>query len=716
MTTQSPPTADNSPPARGPLARLTTLPSGKRAKWLIVLAWIIVVAVVSPFAAKLTDVQKNDATAWLPGNAESLKVSQLEAQFPGGDTQPAVVVYHRAGGLTDADRAAAEADRQALAQRFPDTPPSDVVPSEDGAALLYAIPLHATADDDPQADVKAIRAAVKQSAQSAGLDVKVTGPAGFVADLIDVFGGIDVTLLLASAAVVAVLLLFTYRSPFVWLVPLLAVAFANQAASGAVYGLAKHAGLTVNGQSGGILPVLVFGAGTDYALLLIARYREELRRHEDKHEAMAVALGKAGPAVLASGGTVIMGLLCLLAADLNSNRSLALVGALGIAGALCAMLTLLPAVLVIFGRRLFWPFVPRFGSAPHEESGAWSRIGRAVSHRPRPVWIGTAVVLGVLALGLFGLNTNLSQEDSFRNTVDSITGQQLLAASYPAGAGAPSTVIARADAADAVQAAISDAPGVASVRPSGVAVELVSYSVTLNADPSTPAAFDSVELLRERVHAVPNAEAIVGGSDAVNLDVAKANSHDRKVVMPLVLLVVLIILALLLRAIVAPVLLILTVVLSFAASLGTGVLVFKHIFHFGGVDPSIPLLAFVFLVALGIDYNIFLMSRVHEESATLGTRAGTLRGLAVTGGVITSAGLVLAATFAVLGVLPLVSMTELGFIVAFGVLLDTSIVRSVLVPALCMDLDRRIWWPSRLAAQPEPAEVRRETHAVTTPT
>jgi putative drug exporter of the RND superfamily len=523
-------------------------------------------------------------------------------------------------------------------------------------------------------------------------------------------------LLLASAAVVAVLLLFTYRSPFVWLVPLLAVAFANQAASGAVYGLAKHAGLTVNGQSGGILPVLVFGAGTDYALLLIARYREELRRHEDKHEAMAFALGKAGPAVLASGGTVIMGLLCLLVADLNSNRSLALVGALGIAGALCAMLTLLPAVLVIFGRRLFWPFVPRFGSAPHEESGVWSRIGRAVSPRPRPVWIGTALVLGVLALGLLGLNTNLSQEDSFRNTVDSITGQQLLAASFPAGAGAPSTVIARAGAADAVQAAISDTPGVAAVRPSGQAGELVSYAVTLNAEPSTRAAFDSVEVLRSRVHAVPNAEAIVGGSDAVNLDVARANSHDRKVVMPLVLLVVLLILALLLRAIVAPVLLILTVVLSFAAALGTGVLVFKHIFHFGGVDPSIPLLAFVFLVALGIDYNIFLMSRVHEESATLGTRAGILRGLAVTGGVITSAGLVLAATFGVLGVLPLVSMTELGFIVAFGVLLDTSIVRSVLVPALCMDLDRRIWWPSRLAAQTAPTEARRDTHAVTTPT
>jgi RND superfamily putative drug exporter len=700
MALQHGQTATPPPKPGGILSRLAAIPSGKRTKWLVLVAWIVVVAIASPFAGKLGDVEENDAEAWLPASAESLAVSRLQEEFPDADTIPAVVVYHRDGGLTAEDRARIEADRQAAAQRFPQFPPSDAVFAQDGQAALLSIPLPDREAEDEDwlfDDVDALRELVGDG--EGGLQVKVTGPAGFTNDLVEVFGGLDSTLLVASASVVAILLLLTYRSPFVWLIPLLSVAFAHQTATAVVYGLAKEAGLTVNGQSGGILPVLVFGAGTDYALLLIARYREELRRHEDKHEAMAFALRQAGPAMLASGGTVIVGLLCLLAADLNSNQSLGPVGAVGIAAALLAMLTLLPAVLVIFGRRLFWPFVPRFGAVSHEGAGLWSRIGTWVGRRPRPVWVGTAVVLAVLALGLTNLDTNLAQEDQFRDEPDSLIGQRLLAQSFPAGAGSPAVVIADKSAADAVQAAIVETPGVVDVRVDGETDTLVAFAATLDAAPSSQAASDAIDRLRDRVHAVPNANAVVGGDDAVSLDVARANADDRRLVMPLVLIVVLVILALLLRAIVAPLLLIATVVLSFGAALGASTFVFEHVFDFAAVEGSIPLLGFVFLVALGVDYNIFLMSRVHEESAHLGTRQGMLKGLAVTGGVITSAGIVLAATFAVLGVLPLVSLTELGFIVAFGVLLDALIVRSILVPALTLDLDDRVWWPSRVRSQ-----------------
>jgi RND superfamily putative drug exporter len=706
----------SSAPSHPLMAKLSRIPAGRRTKWIILVIWIVVIAAVSPFASKLTDVTENDAAAWLPSDAESLAVSNLQKQFPGGETMPAVIVYTRESGITDADRAVVEQDRQSLAKFAVGGQIPPPIPSQDKQALLLTIPLDATQDASGEIlfdQIKQIKATVKEGIP-AGMKAKLTGPAGFTYDLVDVFSGIDTTLLLASASVVAILLLITYRSPFVWLIPLLSVAFANQGATAAVYGLAKHAGLTVNGQSQGILPVLVFGAGTDYALLLIARYREELRRHEDKHEAMAFALRRAGASIIASGGTVIIGLLCLLVAQLTPNQSLGLVGACGIIGALLSMLILLPAVLVIFGRRLFWPFIPRYGTVSEEEAGVWARIGRWIRGHARPVWVGTAIVLAIFALGLFDLDTTLPQEDQFRNTPDSIAGQQLIVRHFPAGASSPATIIANANAADQIQAAIADTPGVVDVHLSSKTADLVEFSATLSADPGSSAAFDTIETLRDHVHAAPNADAKVGGSDATSLDVANANSHDRKVVMPLVLLVVLIVLGLLLRSIIAPVLLTATVVLSFAASLGVSSVVFDNVFGFAGIDGSIPLLGFVFLVALGIDYNIFLMGRVHEESAHLGTRDGMLKGLAVTGGVITSAGIVLAATFAVLGVLPLVSMTEMGFLVAFGVLLDTLIVRSILVPALTFDLGRRIWWPSHLSHRvnppvPEPAVAGRPT-------
>lgn len=686
-----------SPPSLPPgiASRYATFVSGKRSKWLVLVAWIIIVAALSPFAAKLTDVENNETETWLPGSAESLVVANLQEEFPNADTVPAVIVYHRDGGLNDADRQKVEVDRQAIAAQFPDWQPSPGIPSQDGQAILFTVPIVDFGDENVMDDTKTIRDLVGDGGD--GLQVKVTGAAGFATDFVEIFNGIDTTLLLASAAVVAVLLLFTYRSPFVWLIPLLSVAFANQTATAAVYALAKHAGLTVNGQSGGILPVLVFGAGTDYALLLIARYREELRRHDDKHEAMAFALRQAGPAILASGGTVIVGLMCLLAADLNSNQSLGPVGAVGIIGALLAMLSLLPAILVVFGRRLFWPFVPRFGDVVHEGGGIWAKVGERVSHRPRRVWIGTAIVLAIFALGLTGIDTNLAQDDQFRSKPDAIVGQRLLEQSFPAGQGQPTTVIANKSERQAVEDAIRSVDTVADVRPDGETDTLVAFAVTITDPPGTEAAFATIDRLRDAVHEVPNADAKVGGADAVNLDVARANRHDRDIVIPLVLIVVFIILALLLRALVAPLVLIATVVLSFGAAFGASVVIFDRVFDFPAVEGSIPLLGFVFLVALGVDYNIFLMSRVHEESAHLGTRQGMKRGLAVTGGVITSAGIVLAATFTVLAVLPLVSLTQLGFIVAFGVLLDTLVVRSILVPAITFDLDRRIWWPSRLA-------------------
>ena len=703
MAVRNPETDSTPQPARGPAARLAIIPSGRRTRWLVLIAWIFILATVSPFAGKLTDVEENDAEQWLPESAESLAVTRTLDTFPAGETEPAVIVYHRDGGLTDADMARVEADRATFTGLYPDTPPTEPVPSENGAAVLYAIPFAADAPingQDASENVGDIRDVL--GADRDGLQVKATGPAGFGHDLVSVFDGFDGTLLMATASVVTILLLLTYRSPFLWLIPLIAVAFAHQTATAGVYGAARHLGVTVDGQSGGILPVLVFGAGTDYALLLIARYREELRRHADKHEAMLAALRQAGPAILASGGTVVAGLLCLMAADLNSTAGLGPVGALGILSALVAMLTLLPTILVIVGRRVFWPFVPHFGSESHEASGLWSGVGRWVDRRPRPVWIGTVAVVAVMAVGLIGADFSLANADQFRDEPEAITGQKLIAESYPAGASQPNTVIANIDSTDAVQAAIAATPGVAAVRIDGQTDSLVAFAATLDADPSSDAAYATIERLRDNVHAVAGADAIVGGPDASSLDIQNANERDRMVIMPLVLLVVLGILCLLLRSIVAPLVLTATVVLSFAASLGVSVLVFEHLFGFEGIEPSIPLLGFVFLVALGIDYNIFLMSRVHEEAKQLGTRRGMLRGLSVTGGVITSAGLVLAATFAVLGVLPLVSLTELGFIVAFGVLLDTLVVRSILVPALTLDLGPRMWWPSHLA-QHEPS-------------
>jgi RND superfamily putative drug exporter len=679
---------------------IVSFPSGRRSKWVVLVLWILILAVAGSLAGKLMGAEKNDAQSWLPAQAESTKVLALQSQFQSPNVFPAVVVYDRPSGLTAADRAKAASD----AQKF--TTISGVVHgkvagpfvAKDGQAIQTVVPVNLGKDGWNVAGTAAdaIRGVAQANAQ--GLTVHITGPLGTAADSAKSFKGIDSTLLFATLGVVIVLLLITYRSPVLWLLPVISAAVALTSAEALIYLLAAHAGLTVNAQSAGILDVLVFGAGTDYALLLTARYREELRRHEDRHEAMAVALRRAGPAVIASGGTVIVSLLALVIAELNSTKGMGPVLAIGVGVAVLAMMTLLPALLVIFGRWIFWPVRPAFGSAEPTSSGVWARVGRSIATRPRVVWVATAVVLGVMALGLTGLKASgLTNAQSFRGHPDSVTGQTVLDRHFAGGGGQPVVVVGNQAAAARLDSAFKATPGVTGVTPPVTRAGHTYLEGTLTTAPDSQAAYATIDRVRADVHAVPGADALVGGNTAINLDVQRAAAHDRNLIIPVILAVVFVILALLLQAVIAPLMLIATVVLSFAAALGVSAFMFNHVFNFGGADTSFPLFVFVFLVALGIDYNIFLMTRVREEAKRHGTRRGALIGLAATGGVITSAGAVLAGTFAVLGTLPVTFLTELGFAVAFGVLLDTIVVRSVLVTALNLDLGRWLWWPSKLA-------------------
>jgi RND superfamily putative drug exporter len=689
--------------ATGGIARLVC---GRWSKWIVLAVWVAVLVVAGPLAGKLSGVEKNDNSAWLPSGAEATQVADLQKQFAPDDIAPAVIVYERTGGITAADQAKAAADAKAFASVAGVTGQvTGPIPAQDRQALRTIVPIKVDqAGWEKIADtVGSLRTTATDG--SNGMSVYLTGPAGQAADSSSAFEGIDGTLLYTTLIVVAVILLVTYRSPILWMLPILTAGVALTTAQSVIYLLAKHAGLVVNAQSAGILTVLVFGAGTDYALLLVARYREELRKHEDRHEAMMMALHRAGPAIIASAATVAIGMSILALADLNSTAGLGPVAALGIVVGLLAMITLLPALLVICGRWLFWPARPKYGTAEPTATGFWARLGGRIAHRPRTVWIGTAAALGALALGLFQLNANgLSTADSFTTKQPSVFGEEALARHFAAGQGQPVTVIANAPQAGQVRQALAAVPGISAVADPVVKNNLAQVDGTLTSAPDSKAAQTTVERVRDAVHAVPGANAKVGGATAMVVDINAANRHDNKLIIPLVLLVVLLILGLLLRAILAPLILIGTVVLSFAAALGVSALVFRHVFHFAGEDTSFPLFVFVFLVALGIDYNIFLMTRVREEARTHGTRRGALIGLAATGGVITSAGIVLAGTFAALGSLPLVAFAEIGFAVAFGVLLDTLIVRSVLVTALNLDIGRHIWWPGKLTQVPdEPA-------------
>ncbi|GLY84029.1 MMPL family transporter [Actinoallomurus iriomotensis] len=670
--------------------RLLRLLTSRRTKWLVLGVWLVLLMAGGTLGGRLQSVTQNTAEAYLPGSAEATQVIRLQDKVHKEDGMLAVVSYERRSGITPADRANA---RQAAANLAHFGAVTGPLTARDGQAMQLLVPIAGEGDAVLKA-VDTIRHTVERAPP--GLDVRVTGPAGGLSDAVKVFGSIDGTLLMVTLAVVVLMLLLTYRSPFLWIVPLVAAGSAYTLSQGVVYLLAR-AGLTVSGQSTGILAVLVFGAGTDYALLIIARYREELHRHEDKHEAMRLALRRAGPAVLASGATVTVGLLCLLVAELNSTSGLGPVGAAGIVCALAAMTTLLPALLLVLPRGVFWPAVPRFDSAYEEGGrGLWAAVARFVGERQRVIWIGTAVLLGALTLGLMSLKVGpVSNAGQFVGTPDSVAGERVIARHFAAGTGDPAVVIAPTS--PGLHDAIANTRGVAQVGGPITGSGYTQYEATLADPPDSPAARDTVDRLRAAVHPLGGR---VGGTTAINVDTQRAAVHDGKVIIPLVLGVVFVILVLLLRAVVAPLLLIGTVVLSFAASLGVCGLVFTHVFGFEGVDSGFPLQIFIFLVALGVDYNIFLLTRVREEARRLGTRRGVLRGLTVTGGVITSAGVVLAATFAALATLPLTGLVEMAFAVAFGVLLDTLVVRSLLVPALACDIGAGLWWPGRLRTAP----------------
>ena len=686
------------------MASLLARAAHRRGKWIIVAIWFA--AILGSFAAnlpgKFSDAEQNESSSFLPGDAESTKALEISERLQGGEVVPIVIVYRRDSGLTASDRRRIASDVRELDQQdYRATSDFELAAeSPDGTAAIVQATI--TSDGEASTIIDPVDGARERvSDPGGGLEAKVTGPAGFSADAIKVFEGIDGVLVGAAFLLVLVLLIIIYRSPIFFLIPLVAVGFAEIATRAIGYGLTE-AGVTVNGQSSAILSVLVLGAGTDYALLLVARYREELVRHTNRHEAMALALRTAGPAILASGMTVIAALLCLTLAEVNGTSGLGPIGALGIAVAMVSMLTLLPALLLVFGRRAFWPFIPRYdenhGAASAETRGAWRSIGDRIAVRPRRVWAGVVALLAVMALGMLNFDDGLTQGNSFRDDVESVQGQELLSQSFPSGANAPTEIIVRdaSQVAD-VRSAVARVDGVASVTPPvGRGAPGVLLNVVLEPEPFSTEAFALIDDVRAAAKQAGGPQTLVGGATAVERDLREAAGRDTRVIVPVALLVVFLILVLLLRALVAPLMLIGTVILSFLAALGIGAVVFDVIFGFPGSDPGLPLFAFIFLVALGIDYNIFLMARVREEAMRHGTPEGMLRGLAVTGGVITSAGIVLAGVFSVLGVLPLVFLTQIGFVVAFGVLLDTFIVRSVLVPALTLDIGSKIWWPSGL--------------------
>jgi putative drug exporter of the RND superfamily len=791
-----------------------TLAAGRRAKWIVFAIWFVVIFVAAGPAnlpAKFEDAENNEATSYLPESAESTKALKATESLQNGELAPAVIIYRRESGLTAADRRTIVADVKKMAEgeRFqgviadgakaaggrakavPGQPPGYepfVGPtlSPDGKAAIVNAYIKGEGEGERILDpVKAWRDEITD--RGGGLEVKITGGAGFSADAIEVFEGINGTLLLAAVSLVIFLLIVIYRSPMFFFIPLAAVLFAETLSRSIGYGVSEL-GVTINGQSSSIMSVLVLGAGTDYALLLVARYREELHREADKHVAMRTALASAGPAIFASAATVIAALLCLTIAKVNGTSGLGPIAAIGIACAALSGLTLLPALLTIFGRRAFWPFVPHTpettpseaavserarrriveGSAlgalvrvvlacllvlvllplvlviwilrlvangilrllrsgkrvpspivgpldraiftPYEirrnrlehtadsTHGFWARIGNRVAISPRRVMGGSIAVLLVLCCGFAFFSTELTSEDSYRTEVESVEGQHLLERSFPSGTTAQTDVVVqnRADV-PAVRSAVAGVEGVEAVsRPVAEGPAGILLHATLEIEPYSTEAFDLVEPMREAAHEVAPS-TLVGGPTAVEFDVRDAAGWDSIVIPPIILVVVLLILMALLRAVVAPLILIGTVILSFLAALGVGYFTFDVIFGFPGSDPSLPLFAFVFLVALGVDYNIFLISRAREETIQHGSRQGILRALAVTGGVITSAGIVLAGTFSVLAVLPLTFLTELGFVVAFGVLLDTFLVRSVLVPAIALTAGDKFWWPSALS-------------------
>lgn len=705
----------------------------------MIFLWFGASGVLGPLFGKLTSVQTNDNSAFLPSKAESTEASAVIAKFSQSDNTKLPTLVLLEGVVSPAKLALINAHLQTLpmahiqylakykgsldtgmelSQYLAPNSPLLAFPSQDGKAILLDLPISSTIasatlpDGKPvlTAIVKTIRTDMNKWGADNGFVSHVTGIGALLSDLFGAFGGIDSTLLFSTLGVVSFILIFVYRSPVLWVLPLLSAMFALSTAGGIIYLLAKHHIVTLNGQSQGILTILVLGAATDYALLLIARYREELHHHESRFDSMRAAYRGIFEPILASGSTVAISLMVLLLSDLSSNRGLGPIGAIGIASAMLTILTLLPSLLVVFGRWIFWPRIPRFDDVDANLIGLWSKVGKQVAKRPRRLWITTAVGLIILAGFATTLQANgLSTSQAFTTRPESVVGQELLLKHFPGGEGQPTQVIVKESLATKTTATLLAIKGVASIAPMFVSIpiagqplpaaKVVDGSVVLNATlsmaPDSVGARQLVPVIRKAVQAI-DPTILVGGGSAVSYDIDQASRHDKRLIIPVVLILIGIILSLLLRSLAAAGLLLATVVLSYTATLGVCQLVFHNIFHFVGADTSFPLFAFVFLVALGIDYNIFLMTRVREESRKLGTRDGVIKGLTVTGGVITSAGVVLASTFGILGILPLTFLAELAFAVGFGVLLDTIIVRSILVPSIVRDIGGKTWWPSTL--------------------
>ncbi|NQX29325.1 MMPL family transporter [Microbacteriaceae bacterium VKM Ac-2854] len=679
---------------------ITRFITARRTAWVTLVGALVAIGAL--FAGLPGSSSDSYPASGLPDGAESAQVTALLAEFPSSDSTSGIVLWHRDGGLTAADSAAITERATALAALS--SAPEAVRPqfSDDGSAALVAVPLDkASAEADIEATATELREAASDDLPS-GLDRYLTGAIGFQADISNAFAGADFRLLLVTVIVVAVLLIITYRSPVLWIVPLAVVGAADGLARVVVTSLAEPLGITIDASTGGILSVLVFGAGTNYALLLVARYREELLHEPDRHTAMLTAVRSAGPAIAASGGTVALSLLTLLLASLANNRALGFACAIGVAIAILFALVVLPAALVVCGRGLFWPFVPRAGhSHAAAKPSLWTRLGRGVARRPARVAIIAVLGVGVLALGLMGARVGLSQTDQLLGEPESVRAQALIDDSFSAGLTAQTVVLAT-DAA-AAQATAEDVDGIDSVRVGESSGEYTELMVSLAAEPESDAAFATVTALRA---ALDGSGALVGGSDATALDQKSAAEADQALIIPLILAIVFVILGLLLRSLVAPVLLIASVLATFFASLGASNVLFQNVLGFPAFDANVVLFAFLFLVALGVDYNIFLVTRAREERIAHGTREGMVRALASTGGVITSAGILLAAVFAVLGVLPVVALTQIGVIVCIGVLLDTLVVRTVLVPALVFLTGDAFWWPTRRTGERLQADAR----------
>ncbi|MFE5487840.1 MMPL family transporter [Streptomyces sp. NPDC056527] len=659
--------------------------------WGVLALWVILIALAAPLAGKLGDVQRDRAVDYLPASADSTQVAKITEQMPGGDSTDLVLVYHRDGGLTAADKATAAREVAQVATEHPLTSPPRPVPSEDGTTLLYAV-----SSTEPGTDETARDAFVLDIRET--VSGEVGGPGALATDASEVYNSLDGPLLYTTVAVVAILLIIIYRSPFLWLVPLVVAGVADYLSMAVTYVLHQGFDISVSGQSTGVMTILVFGAGTDYALLLVSRYREELRRTPRPYDAMATALRGCGPAVLASSGTVALGMLCLLAADMNSSRGMGPTAAVGVLCALVAMMTLLPALLVVLGRRVFWPLIPAYGSEPKAaRRSLFAVMGSSAGRRPLAVLVAGGAALAALALGVLNLPGALKQEDTFTSTPESVAAMKTLAVAYPEMGTQPITVVApTASVPGALRTALAT-DGVAKAERGRSGNGWTEISVVASDPPQSAAETTTIKGLRTAL----GDGVYVGGPSAEQLDMTETNAGDRNIVVPLVIVVVLLVLIVLLRSLVAPLILVAAVVAVWGAALGIGGLVFESLFGFEGTDPGLALLSFVFLVALGVDYGIFLMHRMREECLS-GAEPGAaaLTALRTTGGVIASAGLVLAATFAVLVNMPMVQLAELGFVIAVGVLLDTFLVRTYLVTSASVLLGRKVWWPGPLAKKP----------------